>query len=120
MMEQRLLPQIARIVLTPYEPTALHRWWNKRRRKKLGITPEDDVEAILSAPEFAEAVADFFVINVGWLESWLNTPMGSGLDFRRSIVKMTPAGAIASLSRSFGQLATATWIRPSASDGSPS
>lgn len=100
-MEAKALPRLAAIVLKRYEPTRVHRWLNERAFKKQNRPVE---EILTDSPVLPTAVADFFVLNVSWWETWLNTPLRSGWLTK----SLTPGQATALSARLFSTLATAT------------
>jgi hypothetical protein len=72
-IEKRILPRIAAVILKPHEPTPLHKLWNRWAARRSGIKPEDLGTVISASPVLGEIVRDFFMLNVGWIDVWLNT-----------------------------------------------
>lgn len=116
LIEDDLAPRAVAVVLTPYEPTPLHRAWNRWMAKRNGInTPQDLAKVITLSPRFARVVRDFFFLNVAWLEGWLNMPLRSGTE----LGNMSPMQIVQSLTRVSMTLAEATSVRREPSSSSP-
>lgn len=118
LIEQDIAPRALAIVLKLYEPTFVHRWLNRRAARRLGIDINslDAVARIITvSPAFAAVMRDFFLFNVSWVETWLNTPVS----LTTKVKRMSPAAILQSVTRASMQLAAATSSLPNKSNDSP-
>ncbi len=79
------LQRIINIVLKPYEPTIIHRWWNKFWMKLAGMT-SDTVYEHIPKSILVQIVADFFLFDLNWIPNLVNSILASV----SSIPKMFP------------------------------
>jgi hypothetical protein len=97
MIEAKVLPNLVSVILKPYEPTILQKLWNRFWAWHAGLKRGDLGSIISTDPVFAGVARDFFLLNVSWLEMWLETPLGSEFHWQ----EMTPRQILSSL-RSYG------------------
>jgi hypothetical protein len=68
-IDSGLFPEVLKVILKPYEPTILHRLWNRYWRGRYGT---DEVVSVMRNSEIAKVIADFFVLNTSWMGSLPN------------------------------------------------
>jgi hypothetical protein len=107
LLEKKLLPRLVRIVLKPYEPNPWRKLLNRFYAWKNDVRGAED--AIASSPEFAGMVRDFFLLNVAWIDWFMNTPLKSDLTpTEQDWEEMSPAQMLYILTNLSMQLATVT------------
>lgn len=81
--KQGVLKELVDRLLTPYQPTRIHRWWNSYwiRRKQIARPLTDHMQA----SEVAQVFVDFFLLNGRWLIGLWSTRLGSASPFRRTL-----------------------------------
>jgi hypothetical protein len=95
-----VLENLMAIVLRPYEPTVFHRWWNHYQCRRQGIT-RDHLIRHMTLPQIAKVGTDFFLLNLLWIDDWLDSPIDSGFQLN----KQTPRQLMLLLSKFFTQFA---------------
>lgn len=95
--EMNIVNEIFSMVMTPYEPTFVHRWINERRGKSFHMKAGELLE-VLSNSEAARVIADFFIINTSWIPNLQDFATALDLEQLKSLRKMMPM--IADLKRS--------------------
>lgn len=59
---------LLRVVLKPYEPTPLHRWYSLMRARAAGVDM-GNIISVMPNSQLAAVLADFFTINTRWIGS---------------------------------------------------
>lgn len=111
LIDEKLMLKIAGIILKVHEPTPVHKLLNRLAMRRIGYKQGDIGKIITSTPRFADVVRDFFLLNLAWLQTWLNTPMRSSTE----IVEMSPAQVLRALTSISFTLAAATSIKQNGS-----
>jgi len=73
-----VVPELFGIILKPYEPTPLHRWWNRFWFWRSGNKSIDQLTRKMPNSVWTEIAVDFFTVNAGFLERLLATVSSSG------------------------------------------
>lgn len=77
------------VILKPREPTPLHMVWNKFWAWKAGVTVcGDSIIAILKNSQIIEVLADFFVLNTTWMQSFTAIASGSASGLKTEPTQM--------------------------------
>jgi hypothetical protein len=79
--EKGAIPGLFAVVLKPYEPTILHRLWNKAFMPAGGIVP------VMKNSEVAQVLSDFFLFNTRWIGDLMSLLPGLGL---QTLTTLTP------------------------------
>lgn len=107
------LPKLMRIVLKPDN----HRpWWWLTNRFWARFHKVDlrDPIASMNTVEIARVATDFFLVNLNWIDVWMNSPLDSTL----SLHKRTPKEILFGLTSIFTPPLTADSPTPSSSESS--
>lgn len=82
------IQRVLRVVLKPYEPTILHRWWNKFWLKHYGIK---NIYEHIPKSIIVKIITDFFFFDLNWIPHLVDSIVSSV----SSLQKITEANNLA-------------------------